>query len=98
HLNGLISDSQDLFLLDSGALNLDKQPIPLQELIDKALPRVQLVSELKEVPVKTKLEDSLPMVDVDSPRMIQVFVNVLRGTLKNTPKGGSVLLSASQVN
>lgn len=98
HLNGLISDSQDLFLLEAGQLKLDKQPIPFEELAQKALLRVQLISELKEIPVETELESPLPVVDVDAARMIQVLANILRGALKNTPKGGRVTLSAAPIN
>src|SRR5258708_1961973 len=43
HLNGLIGDLLDLASIDAGRLNLDLRPIPFNEVINKALPRVKLV-------------------------------------------------------
>ncbi|MFA5974561.1 MAG: HAMP domain-containing sensor histidine kinase [Elusimicrobiota bacterium] len=96
HLNGLIGDVLDMSLLDAGQLNLDTQPVPFHELIQKALPRLQLASELKEIPLENRLDLPLPVVEADVTRMVQVIVNILRGLLKYAPKGGRVILSAVQ--
>src|SRR6185437_16768848 len=48
HLNGLIGDLLDLASIEAGRLNLDTRPLPFEQIVDKALPRVKLQSELKE--------------------------------------------------
>jgi len=96
HLNGLIGDLLDLASIDAGRLNLDLRPIPFNELIEKALPRVKLVSEMKELPIETVLEASLPVVQVDVSRIVQVISNLLRSALKHGTRGGKIIVQATE--
>jgi len=96
HLNGLIGDLLDLANIDAGRLNLDLRPMPFNEVIDKALPRVKLVSEMKELPIETVLEASLPVVQVDVSRMVQVISNLLRSALKHGTRGGKIVVQATE--
>ena len=94
HLNGLIGDLLDLANIDAGRLNLDLKPTPFEEIVMKAIARVKLVSEMKEVPLDVVLAAPLPMVEVDLARMVQVLANLLRGALKYSTRGGRVYVNA----
>lgn len=96
HLNGLIGDLLDLANIDAGRLNLDLRPMPFNEVIEKALPRVKLVSEMKELPIETILEAPLPVVQVDAGRMVQVISNLLRSALKHGTRGGKIIVQATE--
>jgi len=96
HLNGLIGDLLDLANIDAGRLNLDLRPIPFNEVIEKALPRVKLVSEMKELPIETVLEPYLPVVQVDVNRIVQVISNLLRSALKHGTRGGKIIVQATE--
>ncbi len=97
HLNGLIGDLLDLASIDAGRLNLELRPYPFEQVINKALPRVRLVSEMKEIPIEAVLPSRLPMVSVDLPRMVQVIANLLRTSLKQATRGGKVLVQAMEI-
>ncbi len=96
HLNGLIGDLLDLASIDAGRLSLDLRPMRFEDVLDKALMRVKLVSEMKEVPLEVALASPLPMVEVDVTRMVQVLCNLLRGSLKHAGRGGRIYLNASE--
>jgi K+-sensing histidine kinase KdpD len=94
HLNGLIGDLLDLANIDAGRLNLDLRPVSFETLVTKAISRVKLISEMKEVPLEVVLAAPSPMVEVDQPRMVQVLANLLRGSLKYAARGGRVYVNA----
>jgi len=94
HLNGLIGDLLDLANIDAGRLSLDLRAMPFEDVIDKAISRVKLVSEMKEVPLEVILATPLPTIEVDMARMVQVVANLLRGSLKYSSRGGKVFVNA----
>jgi signal transduction histidine kinase len=53
---------------------------------------------MKEIPVETIIGTTLPMVQADQPRLIQVIANLIRASLKNAPRGGRVTLNVAQNN
>ena len=98
HLNGLIGDLLDLANIDAGKLNLDLKPSPFDDVVTKAIARVKLVSEMKEVPVEVVLAAPLPLVEVDIARLVQVVANLLRGSLKYSTRGGRVYVNTLSNN
>src|SRR6185437_5405322 len=98
HLNGLIGDLLDLANIDAGRLNLDTRPVPFGQIVDKALPRVKLVSEMKEIPIDVSMDPRLPTVKVDMNRMVQVVSNLLRSSLKHSTRGNRVYMNAGEKN
>jgi len=95
HINGLIGDLLDLAQIDAGHLTLDRRPTSLDDLFQKVASRIRLTSEMKEIPLDVAQHASGAMVDVDSPRVLQLLTNVLRGSFKYTPRSGRVFLSAA---
>jgi len=96
HLNGMINDLLDLAALESGTLNLDLRQTTCDQLIDKAIQRIKLVSEMKEIPVEVVVSSELADVDVDLPRVVQVFSNLLRSAIKHAGRGTRVFLNVIQ--
>ena len=98
HLNGLIGDLLDLAQIESGQFNLDRQTLPCGQWLDKAVSRVKLIAEMKEIPVEVIVSSELPQVSIDMPRMIQVLSNLIRSALKYSSRGGRVFINVVQKN
>ena len=96
HINGLIGDLLDLASIDAGRLSLDARPALFDEVIQKAVPRVKLSSEMKEIPLEVVVSTPLGMVQMDVNRMSQVLSNLLRGSLRHAQRGGRVFLNVHQ--
>jgi len=92
HLNGLIGELLDLASIDAGRLFIETRPTPFDILLDKAMARVHLASEMKEIPIEVIMGSASPMVKADLPRMVQVVSNLLRSSLKYSSKGGRIFL------
>jgi len=93
HLNGLINDLLDLAHIATGNFNLDCRPTSCSYLLDKAVQRTKLISEMKEVPVEVIVASELPEIPVDMTRMVQVISNLIRSALKYSSRGSRVFLN-----
>lgn len=96
HLNGLIGDLLDLAHIEAGRFNLERQTATCEQWLDKAVQRVRLISELKEIPVEVVVASDLPSLSIDMPRMVQVLSNLIRGALKHSARGGRVFVNVAR--
>ncbi len=90
----MVMDLLDLTRLDSGLLELDCSPVNidalLQGVVDKLVPQaadagVDLIYQ----------RSSIPEIEGDGDRIMQVLSNLMVNAIKNTPKGGSVFVDAA---
>ena len=91
-LERLVRNLLDMTRLESGALAVKRQWLPLEEIVGSALTRVE--SQLEGRPVRTDLPADLPLVPVDAVLLEQVFVNLLENAAKYTPAGSPVEIVA----
>ncbi len=94
HLLGLINDVLDLSRLDSGRLELNRVPVDLRELAEECAQAVAVQAESDGVRVTCLVEETLLFADYR--RLRQMLLNLLSNAVKFTPRGGDVVLSATQ--
>jgi two-component system sensor histidine kinase KdpD len=92
-MNRLIGNLLDMIRVETGALEVQKDWQPLEEVVGVAL--IRLEERLREHPVQVKLPPDLPLVLLDGLLIEQVFVNLLENAVKYTPPGTPVEISAS---
>lgn len=95
-LQRLVSDLQELSRVEAGALQLDRQPLSMKELIDRVAARLRPQFEEKRIQLRIDLPDYLPPVLADDDRIYQVLLNLVGNALHYTPSGGVVTIAASQ--
>jgi two-component system sensor histidine kinase KdpD len=78
--------------LQSGALQINKEIQPIEEVIGAALNRLE--APLRERSITTNVPDKLPMVAIDAVLMEQVFVNLIENALKYTQPSDKIELEA----
>jgi len=91
-LERLVRNLLDMTRLESGALVVRRQWMPLEEIVGAALTRVE--SQLDGRPVRTDLPADLPLVSADGVLLEQVFVNLLENAAKYTPPNSPVEIVA----
>lgn len=91
HLLSLINDVLDLSSLQSGQLKLELRPVPLQAVVDEALPLVEAMARGQQVTVSAAAMDGI--AHADRMRVRQVVINLLSNGIKYTPVGGQVTVS-----
>lgn len=88
----LIANLLDMIRVESGALEVQKEWQPLEEVIGVALIRLDV--RLRDHPVQVRLPSDLPLVPLDAVLIEQVFVNLLENAVKYTPASTPIEISA----
>jgi len=91
-MNRLIANLLDMIRVESGALEVQKEWLPLEEPLGVAL--IRLEDRLREHPVSVQLPPELPAVPLDEVLIEQVFINLLENAIKYTPAGTPIDVSA----
>jgi signal transduction histidine kinase len=87
----LINAILDFEKLESGNVEMDLRPVPLQRIFDRSL---ESVSALAQEGVRIDVERTGAVVAADETRLIQVLVNLLSNAVKYSHRGGVVTMCA----
>ena len=91
-MNALVSNLLDMARLQAGAVQLNRQWQPLEEVVGAAL--AACAQALHEHPVHVRLAEDLPLVHIDAVLLERVLVNLLENAAKYTPPGCRVEIEA----
>jgi two-component system sensor histidine kinase KdpD len=89
---GLANNLLDMARLEAGAVVLNRQWQPLEEVIGGSL--AGMTARLINHPVTIKLPRDLPLVEIDSLLIERVFANLLENAVKYTPGGTAIEITA----
>jgi two-component system OmpR family sensor kinase/two-component system sensor histidine kinase BaeS len=89
-----VEDLQVLSLAESGALKLNREPTSLPELLVDVAGALEPQAKASGVQVAVETEPGLPPVEIDPARMRAVLTNLVTNSLRYTPPGGSIRLTA----
>jgi two-component system sensor histidine kinase KdpD len=91
-MNSLVGNLLDMARLESGAVRLDLQWQPLEEVVGAAL--AACAPQLKERKIAVDLSPELPLLHFDAVLIERVLVNVLDNAAKYTPEGSPIEIRA----
>jgi two-component system sensor histidine kinase KdpD len=91
-MSSLINNILDMARLDAGAVELNKQWYPMEEIVGVVLTRLQ--KRLAERTVTVKLPAGIPLIYVDAVMIEQVLINLLENALRYTPAGSALEILA----
>ena len=95
-LLSIINDILDFTKIESGKLELDKQPCSPRFFLDDVVMFMSDVLSEKDITLKTQIQESLPeCINIDEVRTKQVLINLLGNAKKFTPNGGNVTMRMS---
>lgn len=92
-LERLVGNLLDMTRLESGAISLRRDWVPLDETIGSALTRLETALESRKITVT--IPSDVPLVLVDPVLLEQVFINLLENAEKYTPAGSPLEIVAS---
>jgi two-component system sensor histidine kinase KdpD len=82
-LERLVRNLLDMTRLDSGAIEVKRDWVPIEEIVGAALTRLE--TQLAGRPITTSIPIDLPLVSVDPVLLEQVFINLLENAAKYAP-------------
>ena len=91
-MSSLVNNILDMARLDAGAVELNRQWYPLEEIIGTVLTRLQ--KRLAGRRVSVKLPPGIPMIYADAMMIEQVLINLLENVLRYTPEHSPVEIMA----
>jgi PAS domain S-box-containing protein len=97
-MNRLIQDLLDVATIDSGHLRVDPSPQHVEPLVESVLEMTRSAALERHVNVRAALPRSLPAVQVDPTRFVQVLANLTSNAVKFTESGGDVTISAERID
>ncbi len=86
----LVEDLLDVSRIITGKLNMNVQPVQLQQVLEAAVESVRLAAQARRIELTLHCEPAVPRVAGDPGRLQQVFWNLLSNALKFTPEGGRI--------
>jgi two-component system, OmpR family, sensor histidine kinase BaeS len=95
HLSRLVDDLRTLSLSEAGELLLQRSPTAPKDILDRCAAAYAARAADKAVTLQSTCAVDLPKVTVDTERIVQVIFNLLDNSLKHTPAGGSIWISAA---
>jgi two-component system phosphate regulon sensor histidine kinase PhoR len=93
-LGHLINDLLDLTKLESGKMQLKRQNVSVDKIVDEVFEAFASWAQAKTIEIKKEIDQNLPEVYADAERLIQVFNNLLGNAIKFTPKEGRIAIAA----
>ncbi len=95
HLRRLIEDLDLLALTDNKDLSLHLEPIVLETLLTHVVNSFQTLAVANNIQLVLELpEHTLPTLNLDSERLMQVLGNIINNAIRFTPANGTIVLSA----
>jgi signal transduction histidine kinase len=95
----LVEDLRILSLADAGELPLVYQSVPPRDLLEQVKQSFEPLADEQQVRLHIEADETIPTLQIDRDRMVQVLANLVSNALRYTPTGGSVtLLAQKQAN
>lgn len=95
-LEQLIGDILDLSRLDSGLINMKKQPTDLTKLMDRVVQDLQQLADSKKQRLHWRPGPGLTL-NIDPDQMNRVCTNLVSNAIKYTPDGGQIWVTVAPV-
>jgi two-component system, OmpR family, sensor histidine kinase BaeS len=91
----LVKDLGTLTLSDTGSLILIREPVDLADLVNESISSLRPAADAAGVTFEARVADGLPPVFLDPARIRGVLGNLLANALRQTPRGGSIMVAAA---
>ncbi len=95
-LSRLINDLLDLSKLEAGKMRLERKPSSIKDIINESMDIFNTWVQTKSITIEAKIENNLPLINIDPSRIIQVLTNLVGNAIKFTPKGGAITVRAAK--
>lgn len=91
----LISDLLDFAKIDEGMLEVQKENVDVQNILDAAMKLMTIKASAKNISLKVLVGENIPSIYCDRDRIVQVIWNLVGNAIKFTPKDGSVSIDVT---
>ena len=91
-LSRLVNDLLDISKIESGKLQLKKEPVNINEIVEQNIKIFDKILKDKKQILKKELAKKSLVVNADLDKTTQVFVNLLSNAIKYSPESGTIIV------
>lgn len=92
----LIKDLLDLSKIEAGKMVQYKEPLHLQEVIQRVVELMKTEAENKKIDLQLNIPSPISWIHADRNSMEGIFTNLISNAIKYTPEGGKVWVTLSE--
>jgi PAS domain S-box-containing protein len=92
----LIKDLLDLSKIEAGKMVQYKEPLLLQEVIQRVVDLMRAEAENKKIEIQFSAPPKLSLINADRNSMEGIFTNLISNAIKYTPEGGKVWVTLGE--
>jgi len=96
-LSHFIDELLDSARIEAGKMEMEPELIDLTSLVSEVVANFAHTTVEEKINLRTELPAGMPKVYVDGDRIRQVFTNLISNSIKFTPRGGRVTISAEKM-
>ena len=96
-LGAMVRDLLQAARAESGKITLNLHCVSIEDVMRLAVGMVQGTAAQKGVGIEVAVEGSIPFVNADPDRILEILINLIDNAVKFTPADGSVTLQASRM-
>jgi two-component system sensor histidine kinase GlrK len=97
-LIGMLNSLLDLSKMEAGMMSFNLEPKNISPLIDQAIGEIGPLVEAKKINLEVTVTEGLPILKIDSERILQALRNIIGNAIKFTPEKGRVSISVRSVD
>lgn len=94
-LLNLVNTMLDIGQLESGQMPLDREPLPIESLIERVIDPLMIQAQLKGVKVLRRIDPQVRMLFADSAIIARVLQNLLDNALKFSPPNSAITVEVN---
>ncbi len=98
NLSALIDDLFELSQLETGHIELQLEPVNLNDLLSEVLESIQPQARAKEITLEGVFCEDAPVIQAEFLKIQRVVYNLVQNALRHTPAGGTILLQTKVVS
>ncbi len=97
-LTTLVNSLLDLSKMEAGMMPFKLEPRNIAPLIDQTIEEIGPMVEAKKIDLEVLVTEELPVIKIDSERILQALRNIIGNAIKFTPERGCVKISARRAD
>jgi signal transduction histidine kinase len=97
HLLSLINDLLDIAKIEAGRIELHIAPMSVRDTAEGLINLIRPQADKKQIELSMSCPPNLPLIQTDAGKFQQILFNFLANSVKFTPQGGEVTISAKLI-
>jgi signal transduction histidine kinase len=93
-LTNILNDLLNLSRIESGKIELKFEKVALERVLELTASSLKPQADVKSIQIELEVPEQLPTVYADQEKIEQILTNLIGNSIKFTPEGGKILITA----